>query len=402
MSPQEQSFYSQSATEAVSKGAVSTPAVGAISIEERQRIETLLTTVSPKSPVRGAVETLLADPTATVPLEPLYAVLRRPSWRRWREQQLAVWALARLAERNEQREKTVDAFAKVLSGDFSAKMWAYIGAVILMPLMITQIIMWRKFEAHSTFTDMFDTFFDILVYYSLFMSSKATFANPVREEAAGALGKLRAVEALDSLVQAELGALNALHPKMRKAIFSLLPALTPDHYGKLQTRTLRLLAIMLEDQMDEKNAHLILHALDKVGDRSVLPILNRIARGKGRAGRLPSVRAAASQVIAHIEERLAKHKESDLLLRIASETSSSANLLRPSKHDSEEDIALLLRAAVQNQNDHQLVCSILDDLKRRGDRRAVPALHELLKLPELPPEVEAAARECLLTLQQNA
>ncbi|HLH80601.1 MAG TPA: hypothetical protein VKV29_10015 [Chthonomonas sp.] len=394
MSPQEQSFYGQSATEAVSKGAVSTPAVGAISIEERQRIETLLTTVSPKSPVRGAVETLLADPTATVPLEPLYAVLRRPSWRRWREQQLAVWALARLAERNEQREKTVDAFAKVLSGDFSVQMLTGIGVVALVILVIT-IITWKKAGA-------FSAFLDVLATFSSFMSFKAAFANPVREEAAGALGKLRAVEALDSLVQAESGALMTLKRKMRETIFSLLPALTPDHYGKLQTRTLRLLAIMLENQTEEGNAHLILDALDKVGDRSVLPFLNRIARGKGRAGRLPSVRAAASQVIAHIEERLAKHKESDLLLRIASETSPSANLLRPSKHDSEEDIALLLRAAVQNQNDHQLVCSILDDLKRRGDRRAVPALHELLKLPELPPEVEAAARECLLTLQQNA
>lgn len=370
------------------------PAAGAISTEERQRIETLLTTVSPKSPVRGAVETLLADPTATVPLEPLYAVLRRPSSRRWREQQLAVWALARLAERNEQREKTVDAFAKVLSGVFFFQVLTGIGVVALTIMVIT-IITWKKAGAFSAFLDVLPTFFS-------FMSVKAAFANPVREEAAGALGKLRAVEALDSLVQAELGALKTLKRKMRETILSLLPALTPDHYGKLQPHTLRLLAIMLENQTEEGNAHLILDALDKVGDRSVLPILNRIARGKGKVGRLPSVRAAASQVIAHIEERLAKHKESDLLLRIASETSSSANLLRPSKHESEEDIALLLRAAVQNQNDHQLVCSILDDLKRRGDRRAVPALHDLLKLPELPPEVEAAPRECLLTLQQNA
>ncbi|HLI47315.1 MAG TPA: hypothetical protein VKV18_01300 [Chthonomonas sp.] len=394
MSPQEQSFSGQSATEVSSQGAVSRLASDTISPEERQRIETLLTTVSSKSPVRGAVEALLADPKATVPSEPLYAVLRRPSWRRWREQQLAVWALARLAERNEQREKTVDAFAKVLSGDFSVQMLTGIGVVALVIMVIT-IITWKKAGA-------FSAFLDVLATFSSFMSFKAAFANPVREEAASALGRLKAVEALDSLVQAEFGVLKTLKRKMRETIFSLLPALTPDHYGKLQTRTLRLLAIMLENQTEVENAHLILDALDKVGDRSVLPILNRIARGKDKAGKLPSVRAAASQVIAHIEERLAKHKESDLLLRVASETSSSANLLRPSKRDSEEDIALLLRAAVRKQGDHQLVYSILDDIKRRGDRRAVPALHDLLKLPELPPEVEAAARECLLSLQQSA
>ncbi|CEK16571.1 hypothetical protein CWRG_01534 [Chthonomonas calidirosea] len=233
-------------------------------------------------------------------------------------------------------------------------------------------------------------------------NSPVLYASAVREEASRGVAQLKAIEALDALAQTAFTAMRALRNTAPTTLFSLLPALTSAHYGTVAPRTLSCLAWLLSEEEEEAKALLLLEALEKVGDQSVLPIIRQLANGKDKLGKFPSVQQKAASVQRHIEERLAKQKEAETLLRVASHSSSSTlELLRPARTDPEQEALVLLRAAMEKETEQALVLAVLDDLKRCGDKRAIPLLQQLLLLPNLAPAVQSAASDCLQTLQAH-
>ncbi|CCW36337.1 hypothetical protein [Chthonomonas calidirosea] len=366
---------------------------------ERSRVESLLQKVRASSPIRQAIERFLADPShAPLPIEPFKDALKSPKYLPWRraEQQLAVWGLVHTALTPENREEVVSLLIHVLIGQHNKALRALlIGSIAILFIAVV-------FSLYHDMVLVLDFSLSSLATFLLTCNGPVPYADAVREEASHAVVQLKALEALDALAPRVILSMRALVKIEITTLFSLLPALTSAHYGTVAPRTLSCLAWLLSEEEEEAKALLLLEALEKVGDQSVLPIIRQLANGKDKLGKFPSVQQKAASVQRHIEERLAKQKEAETLLRVASHSSSSTlELLRPARTDPEQEALVLLRAAMEKETEQALVLAVLDDLKRCGDKRAIPLLQQLLLLPNLAPAVQSAASDCLQTLQAH-
>lgn len=365
-----------------------------LSNEEIRHAFSLLDQVSQRSRIRAIAEQLVtnATPSATAFTE-LQQALVSPHQYHWRESRLAAWCLPNLSQSPHQRSIAIQMLADVVDKRYnpslrsivkrSALISFFIGLIAVHPLGLIALAI---------------TVYPIV---HLFVRDAArSHAAQIRGEAVRALQTLQAVETLDLLTVAAVHDMWFVRLQARTALCHLLPLLTPAHYGMLRPSTLQLLSYLL-NAPNELLVQRILEAFAKVGNRSVLSYVKVIARGKGKYGHLPHVRQAAVKAQLCIEERLRREQETRVLLRASqAEPARPEQLLRPAMTACQGMPEELLRAGQSGaQCEADIALAIIEDIKRRGDPRAIPFLKELVQLPSLPQAVATSAQDCLAYLQ---
>lgn len=171
----------------------------------------------------------------------------------------------------------------------------------------------------------------------------------VRAEAARALGRLRLPETVRALARASLDLSPTVRAAAEEALMSVLPALSVNDYGRLDCQTVPSLCRLLNlkrhqvftDALGTESLVVeILEALGKVGDGSVVPLVEAI-RKEGCTAR---IRDTARKVLPVLQVRFRKEQDHRLLLRGSSAPVDSGDrLLRSGEWHAETLPETLLR-----------------------------------------------------------
>jgi hypothetical protein len=89
----------------------------------------------------------------------------------------------------------------------------------------------------------------------------------------------------------------------------------------------------------------VLRALEQVGDETVLPTVEKLAKSAGN----PTVRLAAQECLPFLQQRTEEARVQQTLLRASGPGASPEVLLRPTTHGVETDPQQLLRASTVDE-----------------------------------------------------
>lgn len=362
-------------------------------IEETRHLLTLMQGIPPRSSARRLAEQILTSPEHRLPplaLQELCTVVLGQRQHTWKERRLAVCCMAYTDLPPEQRPGLVRFLAQVAANKPPFPFFRMRFTVVLLYFLFWCAVLQLDGAAVAFFTYPF-------FHYILYISAKRNWAL-VRAECVRTLQTLGAVEALDEIVPLIMTEKGPLRNMARSSLFTLLPLLTPAHYGRLQSRTLYVLAILLTSNPSQRLALLILEALGKVGNAQVLPYIKRVARRASSSSLVQAAREAQSQ----IEERLQRDQQSRTLLRASQqEPTRPEHLLRAVAlpNMAPPPCELLRPGEKAPLAPTELTMAILEDIKQRKDERAIPVLEQLLLASTLPTTLRAVAQDCLSTLK---
>lgn len=327
----------------------------------------------PNSPVRRIAECLL-DPSPCAPTaeeaEDLIAMLAHPHWqplwsranRRWlmkwqsaqpdyAERTVAAWSLGVLDLPAALREEAVAGLLKTVSlrqrldlrmawrDCVRGVLWASLSALSLVTLFMILIILLTG--ADILYGALVISAFLATPLAPLLASVSFVYSGDdnsfLRELALRALVSCPNAKAIDIVARACFNQEKVLRRAALLTIDGVLPCLTAQDYGRLTTKTVPRLCLILKEGMrnylSPSVQMRILDALAKVGDGRALPTLTQITRDNRTP--LP-IREAAAQTYALIEERMQQETERAVLLRGSSGEQSDA-------------VTVLLRAAAETQ-----------------------------------------------------
>ncbi len=160
----------------------------------------------------------------------------------------------------------------------------------------------------------------------------------VRKVAVKSLERLGSVRALPSLLATIRGANGEFFENIVSCVASLLPKLTPEHYGTLRADVTPNLCYILETFKGNFN-HEILNAIEKVGDSRAIPTLKRIIQ----TDLAPNLRERATEILPILEARQILETHSNQLLRPSQDPIAHEQLLRPARDTEDKDEKTLLR-----------------------------------------------------------
>jgi hypothetical protein len=147
-----------------------------------------------------------------------------------------------------------------------------------------------------------------------------------------------------------------IYEKIRASLIKLLPTLQASDADLLSSYQRGILYRELNGK-DIELSLAILKALQQVGDRNALPVVDKLARGDGRSAKSIELQQAAQMCLPFLMARTRGEQEQHQLLRaFGSNASTPDTLLRPATGDGQADSQELLRAdlsesSVQNLQD---------------------------------------------------
>ena len=303
-------------------------------------------------------------------LTPLVAALQKPFSRRWREAQVAAWALGRAPLQIEQKQEAVEALTRLLqipaTGKYRFRATLPVTVVAAILSLILAVSITFQDSKATTYNILFENiylsaisfvfmfvFFLLPVFFPFSLMIDALLNNPkdhVRAMAAASLGRLAAPESVDVLAETLKDPTLAVQ---KSALRALVPLLTPAHYGQfgLHVNTALCRALLAKDDAWVLDC---LDAIEKVGYNSAILAVERLVRMREQKLRRPEaldrVRERAAQVLVVLEQRKAQDNVSRHLLRASVEPSSAADiLLRAAMGDNPSDGTQLLRASIDTE-----------------------------------------------------
>ena len=313
------------------------PIMGAITdigFEEVQQVEKTVRRLRRGNPVRKiARDVMNRRPVDSA--QPLIASLvgtTRPA----SERQIAAWALGWTPLDASDRQAAMSILRDVLEGEQPGDPLRFlrIGTRSLMISAVCTFVIvtvkygWNRYDAADLFFQMlFMMIMATLVTMTpISLYIDRTRANRVRAAAAASLGRLQCLDSVGALTAALYDRSPVVRRAAVPALSSVLPLLTPEHYGQLSVQAIPNLCRAL----GHSDIMLVLHvlsALEIVGDgRTVRPVQQLITTGRN-----DQVRNLAAQILPVLQERQHMESASKMLLRASDATSSAgATLLRPS------------------------------------------------------------------------
>ena len=301
----------------------------------------------------STLSSLTAKPQGEA-IQPLIGVLADPSLRRWKEREMAAWALGRSSLNDEEKDAAAAALMDVVENAATENPWRRASRYLIHDMAVGFCFV--------MYMAMRDPWFFIRMPFipALLMSSvsflpislplswlyEKTLNDRARVAAAVALCNLAIPETLGALAGALRDRNRALRVAAADALHQVLPTITADDFGKFGSQTITNLALALK-YPDGRLVFKLLEALEKVGTGLAVPHVERLAR----SGRTTKVRDAAGRVVDILRARQHRENQSDRLLRSAtSPADPSEVLLRPPAYGNETETLHLLRSSIEEMN----------------------------------------------------
>ena len=348
--------------------AAAAPSAGAPDVGE---IEQMLPGIRQRAPVLGVASALIQGRTQPLDgMQPVFTALANRSPRLWRERVVAAWLMGHIPLTPNERDAGISMLLDALEDNETAALRRrrrralFILAVcslILSPIVsiggppepvrdLAELVA-RSLAACVALAPFF------IIAVSLSARRHRARVATLRAAAARALGRLQAVEGIGALAGAlskygvrESFALfdtrtgHEVNEAAAMALHEALPAVTAEHYGTLGAQTLTNLGHALT-YPDTSLAYRVLHAIEKAGTGSAIPIVEKAMR-EGRTTRL---RDLAADVLETLRDRHQREEEARALLRgSAAPPPSHDTLLRPGRATSFETEQLLRADLRQN------------------------------------------------------
>ncbi len=353
-------------------------------------IRRILTRLPQSNPVKPIAESLLAgEALDEARFATLIKRLQNPSANRWKERTVASWILGNVPLTEEQKQEVLPILGNLVEkshkqdklrvcGRFLWRSGAYF---LLLAALVTGLDwliinaipplqgIWHGLsEIASWIGEPYGQFWDgilrnsigsmenlavplqILAFAFLTVFIPAPISLPVslmldrrrqnrvRKEATASLMRLGSLEALPYLLAAIGRTKGELYQELLDGVATLLPRLTPKHYGQFRSDVVPNLCYLLENYRGNF-VLVLLDAVQKIGDSRALLTVRRLAE-KGESA---EVRAKAKEVLPILEARREQENDAHNLLRASSEPVSQKELLRPAYNVTETQPETLLR-----------------------------------------------------------
>ncbi|HZO88429.1 MAG TPA: hypothetical protein VFB38_08820 [Chthonomonadaceae bacterium] len=354
------------------------PQAAAFTYAEVAAVRRLMRRLSPRDMMRQLAEALLrGEPPQQEAMAAIHAILGGRFGYRWRQAELAAWAIGRIpldAARQRNAAKLLQRVLQLRDWPDTNARWARgflrlamtslglnIGAALLKPGAASAVD--RLMLTALTCIPL------AVVVLPISSLMEDRLLNRVRAAAVTALGHLRLPESTATLAETALRTAPASLRqtagcrRVHQAALAVLPPvllqLTPDHYGRLPASTVSSLCQLLKTA-EEPLALDILEALGKVGDGSAVRLVERLAV-RGRTVRL---RDAAARILPTLRERQHQENAPKTLLRPACAPHRPVEiLLRPADSAPATEAHQLLRAsAPQMEGNWQQISAPSADL----------------------------------------
>lgn len=343
-----------------------TQAQSVLAEAEREAIWRVVKSLKPDSPVRRPAEDIL---TGRMPdtLQPFLDAIDRKSALRWREREVAVWALGQVLLSPEQTALASEALSNVLNTRHRSvgkqlvrrPMAYYLKRMLPIAICAFLTIAIAVKDPYAPFNGWLAAlslgliaYFFTYVWFASLASSAIDIlhSNRVRARAAGTLTTLDVPESAPVLASAAVGVSVLVQEAARQGLRTVLPKLTQEHCGTLGTQFVPDLCRLVHNVRDDGEAEsklliAIMNALATVGDaRALHDVAHTLEQAQTEA-----VREAARTTFAILQERQARETDVGVLLRaVFSQNTERGILLRPAQGAaSEDDANQLLRADVQ-------------------------------------------------------
>jgi HEAT repeat protein len=326
-----------------------------LSLAEVNEANPLIYRLKRNSSVRHlAMATLRGEPLTTI--SPLLKPLNSPSEYGWKSRQVAAWTLGRAQLNSRQQEIAAETLVRVLEGrsdyDGAHLVRAVLGAVLAVSLLMMPlgIVFWQElWNAFPVFIGA-----AILVgvlcssgNVSISLESEDEKTIRIRAAAAEALGNLRRPETVGTLLVAHLEGKKKVCAAATSALRQVLPTLTSDHYGQLESSVSPNLCRALT-YWDTTFVLDVVTALGKVGDGRAATALEELEQSERRS----EVRKEIAKILPILLERKRyelelkrREEESGTLLRGTANPLPTEELLRPAGIQSPDEAKeTLLRA----------------------------------------------------------
>ena len=289
-------------------------------------IRHLLSQFQRNSPVRSIAEDLLGGslPRNSSCL-PLFNALANGSLNYWREQIVAAWAMGRVPLNGQERDAAAGMLLDALERDEAESLWErflrglFWGYGIMFPVSLIgsvllcsgdSLLEWadvfpKMLFALGSFTSVFTAPF-CLVYGHIEQRRLAM----LRAASAESLGRLRVIESIGPLAEGLFDSDPTVNEASAFALMEILPQLSEEDQGLIHHQSLHRLATAL-NHPNSLLVFKVLEALRVVGTGSTLAAVERVAR----EGKTRGLREMAKEVMAVLEERRRREKESRHLVR---------------------------------------------------------------------------------------
>lgn len=317
-------------------------------VEELDAIVQQVGRLSPGSVVRQiALQMMRGERVSRV--YPLLQALKDAAPARWREREVAAWALGRADFEPQDRETAVNALLETLEQQIREPVHRLLArtaarsaaaAILLQMLLLylfgtplgapgeAMLILWALLFLF--------TFPVMITAISMLESGRQ---DRIRSAAADSLGKLSDPESVGTLAGELFTGSAAVRAAAARALHRVLPTLTSEHYGALGPQSIANLGRAL-NHSDTQLVFKVLSALERVGTSHAIPFVEKLRRD----GRTTRLRDAAENTLATLYARQKQEQMRDTLLRVASSPYSSQNtLLRPARFTMSDNPEQLLR-----------------------------------------------------------
>lgn len=298
----------------------------------------LLSQCQATSPVRNIVEAVLAGNTSVATSNlALFSALANGATHQWREQVVAAWALGRVTLDSQERDAAAGMLLDNLERDESESAWErflrglFWGYGIMFPVSLIVSILLCSGDGRLEWADVFPKLlFTLGSFTSVFTAPFCLIYGHVeqsrqallRAASAEALGRLRVIESIGPLAEALFDTDPTVNEAAASALLQILPQLTEEDYGLISHHSLRRLTGALAHP-NSLVVFKVLEALRKIGTGSALPAVERLVRD----GKTRNLQETARQVVAVLEERRRREKESLHLIRATAAPAQSGDEL---------------------------------------------------------------------------
>lgn len=317
-------------------------------VEELDSIVQEVGRLSPGSVVRQiALQIMRGERVSRI--YPLLQALKDVAPVRWREKEVAAWALGRADVAPQDRETVVHTLLETLEQQIRepvhrlmARTAARSAALVTLLLMLLMFLFGAPGGAveEATFVVwsllFLFTFPVMIIAISLLESGRQ---DRIRSAAADTLGKLGDPESVGTLAGELFTGSATVRAAAARALHRILPSLTSEHYGMLGPQSIANLGRAL-NHSDTQLVFKVLSALERVGTSHAIPFVEKLRRD----GRTTRLRDAAESTLATLYARQKQEQMRETLLRVASSSGSPQDtLLRPARLTRSDNPEQLLR-----------------------------------------------------------